>query len=372
MKAKLISSNGASLILVTPGSFIMGCPQSEPGHMVWEAEHEVTLSYNFYLGATPVTQRQYEWVTGHNPTDHPGSDKDAPVDSVSWDMANEYCSKLTEIDRQAGVLPDGWEYRLPTEAEWEYACRAGNQEAKYGAPDSIAWYLDNAEGRPHTVGQKVPNDWGFHDMLGNVCEWCQDWFWRANPCRAVRGGSYYNTAAACRTARREGWMPGNRGRYCGIRLLAATVGPFELTPPVDDFTAPPRQPCLFDAFDAKDYALAEQILAENPDALEALDAIPPNLHGCIYADRPEMFQWLLDHGAGLERREQDYGATPLRTAIVMRHKRIIRILVERGADTTGAMDVALRGSAGDFEDDPSLDREGYGEIVELLQSLGVK
>jgi len=372
MKAELISSSGARLILVTPGSFIMGSPQSEQGHMYWEGEREVTLSHKFYLGATPVTQRQYERATGENPTDHPGAGKDAPVDSVNWDMANAFCGKLTEIDRQAGVLRDGWEYRLPTEAEWEYACRAGNQEARYGAPDSIAWYLDNAEGRPHTVGQKAPNDWGFHDMLGNVCEWCQDLFWRANPCRAVRGGSYYNTAAACRAARREGWMPGNRGRYCGMRVLAAPMGPFELTPPVDDFTAPPKQPSIFDAFDAKDYALAEQILAENPDALEALDAIPPNLHGCIHTDRPEMLEWLLDHGADIERREQDYGAPPLRTAIVMRHKRIIQILVDRGADTAGAMDIALRGLAGDFEDDPRLDRGGYGEIVELLRELGVK
>ncbi len=372
MKAELISSSGARLILVTPGSFIMGSPQSEKGHMYWEGEREVTLSHKFYLGATPVTQRQYEWATGENPTDHPGAGKDAPVDSVNWDMANAFCSKLTEIDRQAGVLRDGWEYRLPTEAEWEYACRAGNQEARYGVPDLIAWYLDNAEGRPHTVGQKVPNDWGFHDMLGNVCEWCQDWFYRANPCRAVRGGSYYNTAAACRAARREGWGPGNRGRYCGLRVLAAPVGPFELTPPLDDSTAPPKQPSIFDAFDAKDYALAEKILAENPEALEALDEIPPSLHACIYTDRPEMLEWLLDHGADIERREQDYGATPLRTAIVMRHKRIIQILVDRGADTARARDAALRGLNGDYEDDPNLDREGYREIVELLRKLGVK
>ncbi|MBC8353803.1 MAG: SUMF1/EgtB/PvdO family nonheme iron enzyme [Planctomycetes bacterium] len=372
MTAELISSSGARLIQVTPGSFIMGSPQSEPGHMYWEGKREVTLSHEFYLGATPVTKRQYERVTGENPTDHAGAGKDAPVDSVNWDMANAFCSKLTEIDGQAGVLRDGWEYRLPTEAEWEYACRAGNQEARYGAPDSIAWYLDNAEGRPHTVAQKAPNDWGFHDMLGNVCEWCQDLFWRANPCRAVRGGSYYNTTAACRAARREGWGPGNRGRYCGFRVLAAQVGPFELTPPLDDFTAPPQQPSIFDAFEAGDYALAENILAEKPEALEGLDGIPPSLHMCIYADQPEWFEWLLDHGADIERREQDYGAAPLRTAIVMRRKTIIQILVDRGVDTAGAMDIAARGLAGAFEDDPSLDREGYAEIVELLRKPGVK
>jgi len=371
MNSELISSTGARLIRVTPGSFVMGSPPSEPGHVYWEGERDVTLSHPFYLGATPVTQRQYEQVTGDNPTDHAGTGKDAPVDSINWNMAKAFCSRLTEIDRQAGVLRDGWEYRLPTEAEWEYACRAGNQEASYGDPDSIAWYLDNAASRPHTVGRKAPNDWGFHDMLGNVCEWCQDWFYRANPCRAVRGGSYYNTSLACRVARREGWGPGNRGRYCGMRLLAAPMGPFELTPPLDDFTAPPKQPSIFDALDAKDYALAEKLLTDKPHVLEGLDEIPPSLHVCIYTDRPEMLAWLLDHGAGIERHEQDYGATPLKTAIVMRHKRIIQILVDRGADTTGALDSALKGLAGNFEDDPSLNRDGYEEIVELLRKLGV-
>ena len=96
------------------------------------------------------------------------------------------------------------------------------------------------------------------------------------------------------------------------------------------------------------------------------------MHACIYEDKPEMFEWLLDHGADMELREQDYGAKPLITAVVHRHKRIIRILVARGADTTRAMHIAQRGLAGDFEDDPRLDRAGYREIVELLQTLGVE
>jgi ankyrin repeat protein len=102
-----------------------------------------------------------------------------------------------------------------------------------------------------------------------------------------------------------------------------------------------------------------------------VDGIPPPLHDCIYHDKPEMLEWLLDHGADIERREQDYGSTPLNCAVVMRHKRIIRTLVERGADATHAMDRAQRGLAGDFEDDPRLDREGYREIVELLRELDI-
>jgi ankyrin repeat protein len=162
------------------------------------------------------------------------------------------------------------------------------------------------------------------------------------------------------------------GRYCGFRLAAAPVGARDFCPSIEQYPAPPVKPSIFDAFDAKDYALAEQILADDPDQLEGVDGIPPNLHWCIYDDRPEMFEWLLDHGADIERREQDYGATPLNTAVVHRHKRIIRTLVEQGADSTCAMDLAQRGLAGAYEDDPRLDREGYRQIIELLRELGVK
>jgi len=116
-------------------------------------------------------------------------------------------------------------------------------------------------------------------------------------------------------------------------LLAAATGSFDLSPPIDDF--------------------------------------PPPLHKCIYADKPEMLEWLLDHGADIEQREQDYGSTPLSTAVVMRHQRIIRTLVRRGADAKHAMALTQRGLAGDFEHDPRLDREGYWEIVELLRELGI-
>ena len=162
------------------------------------------------------------------------------------------------------------------------------------------------------------------------------------------------------------------GRYCGFRLVAAPVGPCDFCPSIEEYTPPPAKPSIFDAFDAKDYALAEQIIVDDPAKLEDVDGIPPSLHTCIYGDLPEIFEWLLDHGAGIELREQDYGSPPLRAAVVHRNKRIIRILIERGADTTEAMEFAQRGLAGDFEDDPSLDREGYREIVELLRELGVE
>ena len=192
------------MIRVPSGSFTMGSPESEDGHQVWEQQREVTFVNDFYLGKTPVTQDQYEAVTGTNPTDHEKIGE-APDDMVSREQANEYCQKLTQLDRAAGALPGDWEYRLPTEAEWEYACRAGTYGATYGPLDSIAWHFGSADQRPHPVCGKSPNPWGFHDMLGNVWEMCQE--------RVGRGGSYFNTRKCCRTAARAyAW----RIRYCGF------------------------------------------------------------------------------------------------------------------------------------------------------------
>lgn len=161
------SSAGTLMIRVPAGSFTMGSPESEDGHRVWEQQREVTFVNDFFLGQSPVTQDQYAAVTGANPTDHEGIG-DAPADSVNWKQANEYCLKLTKLDREAGVLPDDWEYRLPTEAEWEYACRAGSLEPRHGGPQDVVWHHDNADGKPHVVSQKMPNSWGFHDMLGKL------------------------------------------------------------------------------------------------------------------------------------------------------------------------------------------------------------
>lgn len=354
----------------------MGSPKDEDGHRAWEQQRDVTLANAFYLGMTPVTQAQYEAVIGTNPTDHEKV-KDAPVDAVNWHQSVEYCEKLTAVDRKTDALPEDWEYRLPTEAEWEYACRAGSSEPRHGKPLEVAWFHENAGFKPHAVGRKAANAWGFHDMLGNIWEWCQDWFWNANPCRSVRGGSYFNSALFCRSAQRWGWGPGNRGRYCGFRLLAAPVSQrsteTDFTGPVDDFNVPEvaRPPSIHHCIETDDFDLALKIFTADPAAINPVDLVPPPLHSCVYQNKAEWVEWLLDHGANIEHQEQDYGATPLTTAVVMRRPRIIRLLVEGSADTTLAMDHAQRGLAGAFEDDPSLDREGYSEIVQLLHELGV-
>lgn len=145
--SELKSSTGGVMIRVPAGSFTMGSPEAEDDRRAWERQREVTLGNDFYLGKTPVTQEQYVAVTGTNPACHEKIG-DAPVDSVTWDQAKEFCQRLTRLDRGAGVLTHDWEYRLPTEAEWEYACRAGSPEARYGEPLDVAWYRDNADGKP--------------------------------------------------------------------------------------------------------------------------------------------------------------------------------------------------------------------------------
>ena len=211
-------------------------------------------------------------------------------------------------------------------------------------------------------------------MLGNVWEMCQDKGQKS----AGRGGSYYNSRKCCRAAARGyAW----RIRYCGFRLLAAPAGSFVLSPPIGHFPAQAPPPCIYDAIDANDFDLALRIVTADPLAVESPDGIPPPLECCGDADKPEWVEWLLDHGADIERRNQDYGSTPLTCAVIRRQKRIIRTLVKRGADATHAMRHAQRGLAGDFEEesmyDPAagcerpLDREGYREIIELLRELGI-
>lgn len=153
----------------------------------------------------------------------------------------------------------------------------------------------------------------------------------------------------------------------GSSYKASELG---LSPPVDDFSPPnERPPSIYDAFEANDFDLALKIITAAPWQLEQVDSIPPTLHGRVYEDDPKWIEWLLDHGANIELREQDYGATPLHGAVVHRNKTIIRMLVDRGADTSGVMELAQRGLAGGFEYDERLDREGYREIVKLLCDL---
>jgi formylglycine-generating enzyme required for sulfatase activity len=195
----------------------------------------VTLTRDYWLGKYEVTQEEYEEIMGTNPS-HFKSDPKRPVEKVSYYDAIAYGAELTRREREAGRLPSGYEYRLPTEAEWEYACRAGTtnlfsfgeSEAEAG---SYAWTAENSNGATQPVGGKDPNGWGLHDMHGNVWEWCLDWFedYPADPVtdptgpahgrfKVFRGGSWYHDPDMARTRNRFMMNPANGIYFVGFRI----------------------------------------------------------------------------------------------------------------------------------------------------------
>jgi formylglycine-generating enzyme required for sulfatase activity len=226
------------VVRVRAGSFTMGSQNSEDGRDADEAQHQVTLTRDFWLGATEVTQAQWRAMLGSNPSRFDDCDA-CPVESVSWDDAVAYLNALSDREGLGrcydganfrGVGCEG--YRLPTEAEWEYAARAGTTGPRYGDLDAIAWHFDNSGGETHPVGQKQPNAWGLHDMLGNVSEWLHDWY-GSYPSGAVsdpqgpvgganrvsRGGGWGSGAGSLRAAARGSGTPGVRDYgFLGFRL----------------------------------------------------------------------------------------------------------------------------------------------------------
>jgi formylglycine-generating enzyme required for sulfatase activity len=221
---------GLPLVWIEPGNFAMG---SRNGDNDEQPVTQVRISRGFWLGKTEVTQAQWRRIMGTNPSRFSGDD--LPVENVSWVDAMEFCRKLTERERAAGRLPEGYEYTLPTEAQWEYACRAGTTGDFAGTLDKMAWYYRNSEyiGLEHThpVGQKTANAWDLCDMHGNVWEWCLDWNPRYSGGQAtdptgasrgdahvIRGGSWKKDASGCRSARRGWVVPGKRDNDLGFRL----------------------------------------------------------------------------------------------------------------------------------------------------------
>lgn len=230
------------MVWIKPGHFQMGSYPGEQGHASDEVPPtEVILTHGFWMGKYEVTQEEYVAVMGVNPSGFQGQ-TNHPVEKVTWNEANTYCEKLTGRERAAGRLPAGFVYRLPTEAEWEYACRAGtttrfsfgddpaNTElARYG------WFIVNSDSTTHPVGRLRPNPWGLYDMHGNVWEWCHD-LWQdtypggtvtdyAGPTdgwlRVARGGSWLYDAAFCRSANRDDYGPDNRCSDIGFRVVLA-------------------------------------------------------------------------------------------------------------------------------------------------------
>ena len=216
--------NGIEFVWIPPGQFQMGSTSSESDRDERPVT-QVRISRGFWMGKYEVTQAQWEAVMGSNPSDFTNCGSNCPVDLVTWNDVQEFIGKL---NARSGGRP----YRLPTEAEWEYAARAGTTEERYGDIDEIAWYSSNSGRRPHPVGEKAANAWGLHDMLGNVWEWVGDWYGSypggsvtdptgpgSGSRRVYRGGSWLVNARTCRSANRNWNSPGIPSDYLGFRLL---------------------------------------------------------------------------------------------------------------------------------------------------------
>ncbi|MGA2621848.1 MAG: SUMF1/EgtB/PvdO family nonheme iron enzyme, partial [Thermoguttaceae bacterium] len=271
---EITNSIGMKLVVIPPGEFTMGSPKElieeelkAHGDDRWykdhlpgeETPHQVRTTRPFYLGTYEVTQEEYRRVMGTNPSDFSATGKQKgkvagqntkrfPVEQVSWDEAVEFCRKLSEMPEEKVAERT---YRLPSEAQWEYACGAGStgrwcfspasnvpvtpEQRKHGENlfSDYGWFEQNANGMPHAVGLKRANAWGLYDMHGNVFEWCQDWYDKdyytrsatddpggppGGSYRVLRGGSWYNPAWGCRSAFRDDCVPGERYDRLGLRV----------------------------------------------------------------------------------------------------------------------------------------------------------
>jgi len=259
------------MIWIEPGTFIMGSPGDELGRLEDESQHQVTLTQGYWLGKYEVTQGQYQAVMGENPSEQQDTWGDYhniginyPVYNVSWNDATNFCAKLTAIEREAGRLPEGYEYTLPTEAQWEYACRAGTTTALNSGKelsgywecpemDEVGWYSGNSSKELYPMGQKQPNAWGLYDMHGNVSEWCLDWYGDyptsavtdptgpdTGEYRMIRGGCWNSNADHCRSAVRYHNLPSRVSSDDGFRVALALFSKNIIVPltPGENATVP--------------------------------------------------------------------------------------------------------------------------------------
>ena len=212
------------LVQIQPGSFNMGATNGDSSE---QPVHRVTIGYSFYLGKYEVSQSQWQAVMGNNPSNFKDCGS-CPAEKISWSAAQKFIQLLNQ-------LKDPYIYRLPTEAEWEYACRAGTTGDYSGNLNEVAWYFENSDSKTHPVGGKRLNPWGLADMHGNVWEWCEDWFhdnysgapndgsaWLSGggKGRILRGGSWHSFAVNVRAAYRLWSAPEDPDRTTGFRVAA--------------------------------------------------------------------------------------------------------------------------------------------------------
>jgi formylglycine-generating enzyme required for sulfatase activity len=259
--ANVVTTN---MVWIPPGTFVMGSPTSEASRSSIETQHTVTLTQGFYMGKYQVTQGEYLALMGSNPSyftpaNGYSQDLNRPVEEVSWYDATDYCVHLTQQEQAAGRLPTGWVYRLATESEREYACRAGTTTAfNFGNAihGGMANFWDQFEydasigeiyisnpavpylGRTTTVGSYQPNAWGLYDMHGNLWEWCRDWYGTypsgsvtdpqgpdSGANRVFRGGGWSGYGRVCRSAVRDSDGPSTGRSSIGLRVVLAPDQP---------------------------------------------------------------------------------------------------------------------------------------------------
>ncbi len=254
--------DGISFLWCPPSAFTMGSPETEAGRYGDETPHKVTLKQGFWLSQYELTQAQWTAVMGSNPSTQKTSGPKAPVENISWTETVDFCRRLTDRERARGTIPPGWEYALPSEAQWEYACRAGTSTAysfgddpsqlyRYGNfNDKTGNFLNNDATQDDEsqytapVGKYLPNAWNFHDMHGNVWEWCMDSIDPANSVltpveasdplgvagthRVNRGGGFFYSARNCRSASRDAIPPSSRDYNLGFRPALVPCRPVRI------------------------------------------------------------------------------------------------------------------------------------------------
>jgi formylglycine-generating enzyme required for sulfatase activity len=249
--SKFTNTLGQVFVYLPPGTFEMGLPITETSRSADEANygtHTVTLTQGYYMAIHETTQEPYQKITGEAPwkgQEDVREGADYPANYVSWDDAKLFIERLNYTERAAGTLPSGWEYCLPTEAQWEYAARAGTQ-TQYSFGDDAsqlgkyAWFRGNAwdvgEQYVHLIGKKLPNKWGLYDMAGNISEWTADWYGDypegpvTNPtgsiggsARVIRGGSIGGNWRVCLPAFRSRGSSGDLRNILGFRLALVQV-----------------------------------------------------------------------------------------------------------------------------------------------------
>jgi formylglycine-generating enzyme required for sulfatase activity len=261
------------MLPLAAGEFFMGTPAEKSGDNA-EPGHRVKLTSPFWMGRTEVTQGQYDAVMGCNPSIFRETGLEAPVENVSWYGAVAFCKQLTTLEKSAGRLPEGLVYRLPTRAEWQYACRAGGKTPlfldKRDDMNEVGWNYFNSQNQTHPVGKKLPNAWGFHDMFGNVSEWCLDcsgensdpailaidplWTVNKDTIRATSGANYRSQMFGCASIAGRGAQA--RNESTGFRIVLA----------------PPRDPV--DILPAEDAETVKILATLSPDAL-GFRKLPP-------------------------------------------------------------------------------------------------